>query len=165
MQKARQKAARQQYEEERTQNVWQRVGEVWMASKTDCMCFGDPMVCPSPGDRDHNSPYCVCDDAGDVATVTSKCQNDECAVCILINKLDKPTLTALGLKHNNPLTAMLDMAPSMHSPWTLVRFLKLDSNSFPRPLPITGLQHNQASICGRCWLSCHVLSPSEKHAL
>lgn len=114
MQEARQNAARQQYEEEHTQNVKQRVGEVWTASKTDCMCFGDPIVRPSQGDRDVDCPYCVCDEAGgEVSTVTAKCQNEECAVCTLMNKLDKPTLTALGLKRNERLTAMLDIAPSI----------------------------------------------------
>ena len=115
MQEARQNAARQQYEEERAQNVREKVGEVWTASKTDCMCFGgEALVRPSPGDRDQNCPYCICDeDGGDVATVTTKCRNEECAVCILMNKLDKPTLTALGLKRNERLTAMLDIAPSI----------------------------------------------------
>lgn len=70
---------------------------------------------PSQDDRDHNCPYCISDDEGtDLATVKSKCQNEEeCAVCILMNKLDKPTLTALGLKRNERLTAMLEIAPSI----------------------------------------------------
>ena len=37
----------------------------------------------------------------------------ESAVCILINKLDHPTLTVLGLEHNKRLTSMLELAPSI----------------------------------------------------
>lgn len=62
----------------------------------------------------NNCPYCVHDEeGGDIAAVTAKCQNEECGVCELINKLDQPTLTALGLKRNERLTAMLEIAPSI----------------------------------------------------
>ena len=43
--------------------------------------------------------------------VRSKCQNATSAVCMLMNMLDQPTITALGFKYKERLTAMLEMAP------------------------------------------------------
>lgn len=61
-----------------------------------------------------NCQYCITDEeGGDIAAVTTKCRNEECGVCTLINKLDQPTLTALGLKRNERLTAMLEIATSI----------------------------------------------------
>lgn len=115
IEEARQNAAHQQYQDERAQKVQHRVSDVWRARKTDCTCSAEAIGRPSQGDRDHDCPYCVCDEeGGDIATVTNKCQNEEeCAACMLMNKLDKPTLTALGLKRNERLTAMLELAPSI----------------------------------------------------
>ena len=112
---ARQNAADCQYRDKHAQEVRHRVSDVWTARKSDCTCSAEPIRRPSQGDRDHNCPYCICDEeGGDIATVPYNCQNEEeCAVCMLMNKLDKPTLTALGLKRNEQLTAMLKLAPSI----------------------------------------------------
>ena len=45
--------------------------------------------------------------------VTTSCQNTECCVCVLINKLDRPTVVALGMKTNERLTPMMELAPSI----------------------------------------------------
>ena len=46
-----------------------------------------------------------------MADVRTKCQNPTCSICMLVNKLDQPTITALGLKRNERLAAMLEFAP------------------------------------------------------
>lgn len=89
--------------------------EVWRVRKNDCMCTPQAVSHPSQDDRDHECPYCICDDEGaDITTVHEKCQNEaECAVCTMMNKLDQQTLTGLGMKRNKKLTAMLQLAPSV----------------------------------------------------
>ena len=42
-----------------------------------------------------------------------KCQSATCAVCMVTNKLDQSIITAHGFKHNECLTAMLELAPSV----------------------------------------------------
>lgn len=114
-QAARQNAAQQSYRNERVQEVQHRVSDVWSARKSDCTCCAEAIRRPSQGDKDYDCPYCICDDeGGDIPTVTTKCQNEEeCAVCMLMNKLDEPILTALGMKRNERLSAMLELAPSI----------------------------------------------------
>lgn len=89
--------------------------EVWRVRKNDCMCTPQAVSHPSQDDRDHECPYCICDDEGaDITTVHEKCQNEaECAVCTMMNKLDQQTLTGLGMKRNKKLTTMLQLAPSV----------------------------------------------------
>ena len=115
MEEARQNAAEMQYRDDCEQEVQRRVSDVWTARKSDCTCSAEPITHPSQGDIDHNCPYCIRDDeGGNMGNVPNKCRNEEeCAVCLLMNKLDKPTLTALGLKCNERLTAMLELAPSI----------------------------------------------------
>lgn len=56
--------------------------------------------------------YRIADDEGGcVSTVNGSCRNPDCRVCLLMNKLDKPTLIALGMKRNERLTAMLQLSP------------------------------------------------------
>ena len=43
--------------------------------------------------------------------VRSKCHNASCADCMLMNELNQCTITGLGFKCNERLTAMLEMAP------------------------------------------------------
>lgn len=91
------------------------MADVWTALKTECTCSADATGRPSQSDRDHDCPFCICEeDGGDIARVTDKCRNEEeCAVCMLMNKLDKATMASLGLKRNERLTAMLEIAPSI----------------------------------------------------
>ena len=52
---------------------------------------------------------------GSVVPVALECRNETCAVCMLMNKLDQRTMTALGLKRNERLTAMLELALKLSS--------------------------------------------------
>lgn len=115
IEEARQAEADRNYRVQRDELVRGRIQEVWTASKAECMCFGEPPTGgTSQGDNDQNCPYRVTDEeGGETATVTEKCMNDECSVCSIMNKLDKATLGALGLKRNERLTAMLELAPSI----------------------------------------------------
>ena len=91
-----------------------KVRDLWTASKHDCTCIGEAVVRPSPGDADQNCPYCLCDErGGEVDQVSERCDNEQCTACQLMNKLDRPTLIGLGLKRNQRLTAMLELAPSI----------------------------------------------------
>ena len=82
--------------------------------KSDCTCLGEQVVRPSPGDSDQNCPYCLCDErVGEVDQVSERCENEQFTACILMNKLDRPTLVALGVKCNERLTAILELAPSI----------------------------------------------------
>ena len=86
--------------------------DVWTASRADCTCLGEPATRDSQDDGDQNCPYCLCQEAGgNVANVRDKCQNANCTACTLMNKLDQRTITALGFKRNERLTAMLELAP------------------------------------------------------
>ena len=78
------------------------------------MCLGEPAVRPSQDENVKNCPYCLCDDeGGDAEGVEEQCLNQDCSVCQLMNKLDRPTLVGPGLKRNEPLIAMLELAPSI----------------------------------------------------
>lgn len=112
---ARQAAALRHYEEIRDRNVKRRIQELWTASQADCTCIGEPITRASQDDTDQNCPYRLAiEEGGDITTTTSKCVNEiGCSVCTMMNKLDKPTLAALGLKRNERLTAMLELAPSI----------------------------------------------------
>ena len=94
---------------------WLQSQEVWRVQKNDCTCTAQAISHPSQGDRDHDCPFCICDDEGaEITTVREKCQNEaKCAVCTMMNKLDQQTLTGLGMKRNKRLTAMLQLAPSV----------------------------------------------------
>ena len=91
------------------------MGDVWQGCKSDCVCFAEPITRSSQDDqRDENCPYCIQDgEGGDMGTVTTSCENSDCRVCVLMNKLDRPTLVALGMKKNERLTAMMELAPSI----------------------------------------------------
>ena len=92
----------------------EKVRHLWTTSKSDCTCIGEQVVRPSPGDADQNCPYCLCDErGGEVDEVAERCENEDCTACMLMNKLDRPTLVALGLKRNERLTAILELAPSI----------------------------------------------------
>ena len=89
-----------------------RVRDVWTATGADCTCLGEPVVRDSQDEEDQSCPYCLCQEGGgDMADVRTKCQNPTCSICMLVNKLDQPTITALGLKRNQRLAAMLEFAP------------------------------------------------------
>lgn len=88
----------------------QRVCDVWTASWVDCTCLGEPITRDSQDERDQNYPYCLCQEhGGNIADVTGKWQNETCAACMPMNELDQPTVTALGFKRNERLTAMLEL--------------------------------------------------------
>lgn len=98
----------------REETVRSKVRDLWTTSKSDCTCLGEAVVRPSQGDRDQNCPYCLCDQrGGEVDQVSERCENEQCNACVLMNKLDRPTLIALGLKRNERLTALLELAPSI----------------------------------------------------
>ena len=72
------------------------------------------MVRSTPGDTDQDCPYVLCDESGrEVDQVSERCENQQCTACELMNKLDRPTLIGLGLKRNEKLTALLQLAPSI----------------------------------------------------
>lgn len=79
------------------------------------MCLPQRLVTDSEAsDDDQACPYCQCQEEGRVLDrATERCGNDNCTVCSLINRLDRLTLAALGLKRNERLTAMLKIAPSI----------------------------------------------------
>lgn len=115
MEEARQNVAREQCLRQCEERIQHGMREVWRVRKNDCMCTPQAVSHPSQDDRDHECPYCICDDEGaDITTVHEKCQNEaECAVCTMMNKLDQQTLTGLGMKCNKKLTTMLQLAPSV----------------------------------------------------
>ena len=111
IEEAREVAAHDQCLKECQEKGRHGMREVWRTRKNDWTCTPEAVGWPSQGDRDHDCPYFICDD-GD--TKSEKCQNGaECAVCTMMNKLDQETLTGLGLKRNQRLTAMLQLAPSV----------------------------------------------------
>ena len=72
------------------------------------------MVRSSQGDRDQNCPYVLSDEGGrEVDEAPERCENRQCRACELMNKLDIQTLVGLGLKRNEKLTALLQLAPSI----------------------------------------------------
>ena len=106
-------SARSAYQGLRTTTVNGGVQEIWQACKANCMCLGEAITASSQGpEPDENCVYRVVDEeGGSVSTVSSSCRNADCRVCLLMNKLDKPTLIALGMKRNERLTAMLQLSP------------------------------------------------------
>lgn len=111
---ARQAAALDYYRQVRDKTVCEGVTSVWAAMKADCMCLADAIGSSSQGSTDANCPYCIRDEeGGDVSSVTSRCHNQECNVCLMMNKLDKSMLAAVGLKRNERLTVMLELAPGI----------------------------------------------------
>lgn len=106
--------AEESYREVRDQTVAAKVCSLWTTWKRNCTCLGEPAVRPSQGEEDQNCPYCLCDEeGGDVERVAEQCLNQDCLVCQFMNKLDRPTLVGLGLKRNQRLAAMLELAPSI----------------------------------------------------
>ena len=72
------------------------------------------MVHSSQGDTDQNCPYVLRDEGGrEVDQVSERCENQQCTACELMNKLDRQALIGLGLKRNEKLTALLQLAPSI----------------------------------------------------
>ena len=112
---AREIAVHDQCLKECQEKVCHGMREIWRGRKNDCTCTPEAVGRPSQGDRDHDCPYCICEDeGGDITTVSERCQNEaECAVCTMMNKLDQKTLTGLGLKRNERFRAMLQLAPSV----------------------------------------------------
>lgn len=115
LEEARQKVAREQCLKECGEQVQHGMREVWRVRKNDCTCTARAVSRPSQGDRDSDCPFCICDEDGaDITTVTEQCQNEaECDVCTMMNQLDSKTLTGLGMKRNEKLSAMLQLAPSV----------------------------------------------------
>lgn len=86
---------------------------MWRLSKADCVCLSERLVADLQGSDDYQAcPYCQCEEEGRVQDrATERCGNDNCTICLLINRLDRLTLAALGLRNNERLTAMLNITP------------------------------------------------------
>ena len=96
--------------QERSMVGCKKYGRLVCACACICMCLGEAITRSSQGpEADKNCVYCnVDDEGGSVSTVSGSCRNPDCRVCLLMNKLDKPTL---GMKRNARLTAILQLSP------------------------------------------------------
>ena len=58
--------------------------------------------------------HTVCDKCGtEKDQVSQRCENQQCTACMLMNKLDRPTLVAFGIKCDECSTAILKLRPSI----------------------------------------------------
>ena len=94
------------------------VGAVWRSFKSNCICLAESITCSTQGDdSDENCSYCIQDsEGGDIHMVTTSCQKTDSHVCVLMNKLERPTAFLPGChgeKNNEQLTPMMVLALSI----------------------------------------------------